>query len=254
MWVSRTLLSLLCVTAVLCFAILVSGCHGLSVTQDEALNVLESYHDSLYALTGVTGTEVVADARGSYYIRLAFAFQKHIDQLGKQDQLPRSLDSVPVKAVVANPPQVSEVVQDNVVLGISTDKTIYESEENVILTAYAENRSSQPYKFEYGYIGEIIIAVIYPEGYPQSHKAMPIIEGGVKAPSGLAWVKSGILAPGEQITLETFWDQKFVEFPNDSPAIEHVAPPGVYTIFASLGEDPGGFPEVFVTVTIWSGS
>lgn len=234
--IAVTLLSLAAVT-----------CQDSQVTQVEALSTLETHQETLDALDGITGTEV-ADADGSYYILLNFASQKYIDQLEGQDRLPSSLDGVSVEVGIDNPPRVSEVVMDNILLRITTDKTVYEAGENVLITAYAENVSSQRIYWEYfSVLDEIPIGITSVEGDDitvsldrsgKKYVAMTLLAGGYA------------LDPGESTTVETFWDQRLRTAYSSE---EFDASFGRYYVSAVIGSELPDDIFAHAHVTIWAG-
>lgn len=216
-------------------------------TQAEALGVLEAHRDTLEILAGITGTGVSNHASGFYYIRLTFASQKYIDQLRVQKQLPSELNGVPVVVEIENPPQADEIIQDNVFLRITTDKTVYEPGGNVIITAQVENRSSKSIGFGYGAAGKIAITVRSREDPYDLRRYVILLDNGRKTQFVPSIAYGGSLGVAENITRDTFWDQKFLDGVNEADA-----PFGRYVVAASFGLNDL-FPGIMAQVAIWGG-
>lgn len=138
-------------------------------------------------------------------------------------------DPRPRPTPTPTPPEIEwqETSQDKVLLRLSTDKKTYLSGEEVTVTWYLENCSSEPVPYTKGSIGLPVVNVVvntWPYGGTQF-----LWEKG-KGPSMLLpAVTSDILRPGQRIIRKVVWDQQIHTYP------DHIqAPSGEYTISAGL--------------------
>lgn len=106
------------------------------------------------------------------------------------------------------PAPVAETTQNGILLRISTDKTVYEPGEKVLITAYAQNVSSELIQFEYSAAGQIVIGVS--GAGSQGPRYVMIDDQGRKFTVIIMLAYGATLVPGESITRETYWDQKYL--------------------------------------------
>lgn len=250
MRVSRGILVCTHIMLVVLLFLFALGCHRQQrhFTRDEALSVLEAHRHPVEALAGITGTGVTVDAAGSYHIRLTFASQKYINRLREQSQLPTSLDGVSVQVGIENSPQVDEIIQDDILLRITTDKTVYEPGENVIITAYVENQSSGSIGFTYGTAGKIAITLHSHEDPYDLRRYVILLNDGGKTQFVTMIAYGDSLDAAESITRETFWDQKFLDGASEVDAWF-----GRYVVAASFLLNNLS-PGIETQVTVWAGS
>lgn len=117
-----------------------------------------------------------------------------------------------------------EGIADSIFVRLSTDKDTYKLGQQVNIDVYVENQSSEVFNYEYAQI-KIHLSI-----WSESGDYVGITEDGNKYVVEIMPANLGTLNAGESITLETFWDQKFI---NDNGE-EYTASAGNYTIKANF--------------------
>lgn len=130
-----------------------------------------------------------------------------------------------------------EIIEDGILIRITTNKSTYQLGENVPILVYVENQSAQTITYTYS------SAHIYLYVSGSISEAWATIgQDGQKSNVSVAIARPGELRAGESIVLETFWDQKLFE----KDGKEITATLGSYNLTASFV----GRPSIVVGTTI----
>ncbi|MFC1925739.1 hypothetical protein ACFLW2_03465 [Chloroflexota bacterium] len=140
-----------------------------------------------------------------------------------------------------NHSQVSEIAKDGILYRITTDKTVYEPGDNVLITTYIENQSTDTVAYDSSE-SWTTFTISSPNGI---HSSRITLDGAKTSLSDLEIDIEETLNPGESVAFEFIWDKIFI----DRNGREHCAPSGYYEIkiMSSIEFEDDLFTDELVT-------